>query len=59
MKHIYLQMKSAPYVRWMNSYKISHLSGVFILFTFEQNNSCLTKFCIQKVTSKIFPHEFI
>ena len=48
MKHIYLQMKSVPYVRWMNSYKISHLSGVFILFTFEQNNSCLTKFYIQK-----------
>ena len=31
-----------------------HLSGFFILFAFEQNNSCLTKFFIKKIISKIF-----
>ena len=31
-----------------------HLSGFFILFAFEQNNSCLTKFFIKEISSKIF-----
>ena len=31
-----------------------HLSNFLILFTFEQKNSCLTKFFMQKITSEIF-----
>ena len=44
---------SAPSLRWMNPYYMTHLSGFLILFTFEQNNSCLTKLFIQSF-SKIF-----
>ena len=31
---------------------MSHLSGCFISFAFEQNNSCLPNFFVQKITSK-------
>ena len=31
-----------------------HLSGFLVAFTFDQNNSCLTRFFIQKITSKTF-----